>query len=512
MEGYEEPTGLTTDGGVDVLENVIAPALGQIIDDFAKVEAHADFLTTITTDMHFGFSSVVKVDRGDVYVLEAITYGLKAFLHYVLAYQLRTDPAYWQDNLDPESPVYDPEDPSYVGHPYQGLQDVIDRDPGSEGEKLFDFVADPDASFTRSQNAFSYGLAKLKAGLNDINARSIADKNAEDHIFNVADVSDEVAEGVNVINIARVIQTITEARAALEQQTRITVYDDYDDDSAEPEFETVDVDGSVAFDSSLAMNRDRLWRYYYHQDSEEDVPIFDTNNPSSSDPVKDFITGLIKNIDGTPLQDLEDILARELLPSPYYFSVPVVESGAMSIDGRLDDYEGLEIKAVMFDEVDDDVVEGLDIRKVYLAQDAEDLYIAIELASTPLDGPFGEGEYLNYALRFNVRYPECDWYTVPISVELHGSGRQWRWYVYSYGQQVDELTAEGAMRDVVEIKISLSNLSNWVALYQRGAPEGWQWSGKDIYMAVSLWSRLSSVEAGDWVSEALVGVDLNIAE
>jgi hypothetical protein len=518
---WKGPAITTTDSSVDVLENVILREIDNIIEDLSKAALDPAFSTTITSDMHFDLQPTINVDRADAYILQTIAYGLKAYLNYILAYQLRTDPNYWEDNLDPDNPIYDPTpgNPLYIGQPYEGVQDVIKR-ADDEGDELFDFVGDPTAYFTRSRNAFSYGLAKLKAGLQSMGGRNDADKIDENHIFNVVDIEDPILDveppdeppDVATIDISKVTKNIDEARLALEQQTRITIYDNYDENESEPAFETVDVDASVAFDSSLALNRDRLPTLYYHQDSEEDVPIFDTNNPASSDPVKDFMTGLVKDIDGTAIRDLEDLLAEEMLPSPYYFSVPVVATNDMKVDGKLDDFDGLGIQPVMFDEADDDegLAGSLDMRRVYLAHDNDNLYLAVEVGSSaPYTGPFGEGDWLNYSFRFNARDSSCDWDTAPISLELSHSGSGWEWRLYSYGYDTG-VTPEFAydMNKAVEVSIPFSDVRTWL----KGVPEDetWEWDGEAVFMAVSLWSRLSSVEAGDWVSECLLGTDLTI--
>ncbi|MCX5715464.1 MAG: hypothetical protein NTV07_01110 [Candidatus Omnitrophica bacterium] len=249
---------LATDSGVDVLENVILPEVDDIISDLSKTEASPGFSTTFEPSMYFEISSTIKVDSADVYVLEAIAYGLKAYYNHLLAYTLQTKCNYWYDNLKKARD----KDPST----YIGVGDVIDRELNETGEELFDFASDADSRFNTAKSAYSTGLNKLKSSLEFIDTnRGTQDKMDEDHIFNVVDIDDSALASkpsLNKVNFTKVIDNIAQIKDALSAAAIIESYDEYEDNSTGYDSEEINL--SKLFSSATAPYRNTRPEFYYH--------------------------------------------------------------------------------------------------------------------------------------------------------------------------------------------------------------------------------------------------------
>ena len=526
---WTEPENLTTDEGIDLIEDVILPQIDNLINDLAKAVSDPAFYTTLTTKMHFGISSEIKVDRGDIYILEAIAYGLEAYYNHILAYNMQTDIDYWRDefNKDSEYPL-DPEnkEPPY----YQGLQYVIDNDPGNEDglnppDPVFRLVDDYATYLGNAKSAYSSGLDKLKSGLQFMNGnkRSNADKEEENHIFNVVDTDDPVLDvgpeedppDINQIDISRVTTNIDEIKAALDGAQDITLYDDYDD-SKDENYDTTNLDLSEIF-SSPDINS--LPEFYYHAESDEDMPIFDTNYPASSSDFFQEFKNVVRSVDETPINDLKDALKEELLPLPYKFGVPEVGSEGITVDGLVDDYLndiGEEISPVMFDEDEGEKPQGLDLLEVRMAQDDEYLYIALSTRGITPAGSFGTDDNFTYSIRFNARNSDCSYDSVPVGIELRWDQEEWVLYLLSYGNYIgtiDDLEYEIDCvigEDAVEFGIPLEVLTSLINEYQRvgSKEEGWEWNEKEFFFAASVWSNVSfegydEQWYSDWVGECL---------
>lgn len=497
---WVEPSNVSTDSGVDVLKNVMIPELDKIIGDFAKVEAHSGFSTTLTTDMHFGLISEIKVDRGDVYILEAIAYALKAYLNHILAYRLETDSDYWDDEISKQE-----DDPDN----YLGIEDILNNEPGAEGERVFNFESDADARLKTAKTAYSKGLDKFKAGLEDIDGRTNAEKEAEDHIFNVADIDDNgVSDDVNKIDISKVLDNVDEIKAALSGEAIFTGFLSYDDSSTTIDSET-EVDLSALFSSP---SRDSRPEFYYHRISDTDLPILDNNNPESSSSFVEALTDvLISYRDGdqeswTDINSLEDALREELLPDTYRFDVPEASAAVKSMSGNLIDWSGStpEIKPVIFDQEDQDAPPCRDITEVYMAKGYNSivpyLYIAMKLRGVPYPGPFEEGEYINYKLYFNAESDDNDFYSTPVLIELQArpSEGSWKWYLYSYGAQIGQIPADFlygddyVLGDIIQFRIPVSFLVGAINEYEPSyhfPEEGW--NGEEVYVSFSVDSYIS---------------------
>lgn len=499
---WTEPTGVTSDSGVDLLENVLLPEIDNVISDLGKAEADPNFSTTITTSMHFGMDSTIKVDRGDVHVLRAIAYGLKANWNHQLAYNQRTNANYWYDELEKR-------DDDVEGN-YPGLQTILDNDPGAPGEEVFDLIISGSGTYlTAAKNAYSKGLAKVKAGLQFMqNNRSDEDKEAENHIFNVADYNDNVSDSANKINIDKVVTNIDEAINSLGGETTITSYDDYDD----KEYKTQGV--STKFDSMgvnllelfSSPDRSNLPTFYYHSIGDTDVVILDTNDlPSSEDYIdgyNDVLTGIKR--DGEPSKDfddgtndLEDLLSEEFLPDYYKFVVPVVPAG-IDMNGNIADWSG--VRPVALDRKDSDLSPNRDIVEVYMAKDATYLYVGLRFVGIPYTGTFATGDYLNYRIGFNCRDNDRGLHSVPVTVELNGTSDGWQWLLYNHGAWpplnippaiMD--SSDYAMGDMLTVRIPLSYIVIAIDANEPSEhfPTG-SWDGKETHISVSLWSNIAA--------------------
>jgi len=302
----------------------------------------------------------------------------------MLAYTVRTEVDYWSDELDKNSGV---------GGNYEGLETIIENDPGLPGAQVFDFTSESQDYLDAAKDAYSKGLTKLKAGLQFIkDNRSDADKEAEDHMFNVADINDDVTADVNKVNIDKVIGNIDEVKGSLTEEGVLTCYDDYEDTGSAAD--QIGIDASSFFASPSRADRPT---FYYHAISDEDMPIFDTNDTSSSlaftDAFIDTLTGI--KPDGEEgwkyFEDLEDLLSEDLLPDPYKFVIPYE---TIPMNGNLADF--LPIRPVMFDEEDDDILASRDLIEVYLVRDCTYLYVGLRFDGTPFPGPFAAGEQLSY--------------------------------------------------------------------------------------------------------------------
>ena len=524
-DDWNEPSPMLTDAGIDAWENVLLPEIDAIIENLRKAQQDPDVATTLTTLMHSQIASVIeadiKVDRADIYILQAIAYAMKAYINHFLAYNLYTNTTYWRDNLDPDSEIYDSTSPMYIGHPYKGLQDVIDRDPGDPGEEVFDLISgsDSDTYLTAAKNAYSRGAAKLKSGLQfiqDSDKRSLADKEAENHIFNIADYNDPVSDGVNKVNIDKVITNIDEVRDSLAgtgtPPLTVTGYDDYDDEDYLTKGVSIKADDIGINLSELFSSPDRSIRptFYYHSIGDTDVVILDTNDlPSSAafiDGYNDVATGIKR--DGEPswksfndgTNDLEDILSEERLPDYYKFVVPVVPSG-IAMNGNIADWSGTSIRPVMLNRKDsDDISPNRDIVEVYMAKDATYLYIGLRFVGTPYTGTFATDDYLNYRIGFNCRDNHRGLYSVPVTVELNGSSGGWQWRLYNHGAYppLDIPPAimdsnDHAMGDMLTVRIPLSYIVIAIDANEPSEhfPTG-SWDGKETHIGVSLQSNIAA--------------------
>jgi len=490
---WSQPTGTTTDSAVNVWGDVMLPELDSVIADLSKASADPVFLTTITTGMHFDIAATVKVDRADVYLLEMVAYGLKAYFNHLLAYNLRTDMDYWGDELGAEEGAY------------KGLQTILNNDPGSEGEELFDFASGSSGYLASAKSAYSTGLDKFKAGLLAIKARSVADKNREDHIFNVAHAEDNVNEGINKVNIDKVVANIDELKSALAAEATITGYNDYEDT-------TIAVENNIGIDLSTLFaspSRDSLPEFYYHSLSDTDLPIFDTNNLASSSALVDALKGVLVRLKKgteetwTYMDTLEDLLRQDLLPDEYKFEVPEATTAIKSMDGTLADWVG--IRPVMFDEEDENDPANRDLTEVYMAKGYDSsrettyLYIALRFRGAPYTGFLEEGEYINYHLAFNVDSSSTNFNEVPVLIELRGYSESWEWHLWSYGVDQGIIPSLGSgdytMGELVLFRLPLTSLP----------------ATDEVYVGPSLWSYVASQFCGQHVGDGKLA-DLNIGE
>ncbi|PIU41173.1 MAG: hypothetical protein COS99_07485 [Candidatus Omnitrophica bacterium CG07_land_8_20_14_0_80_42_15] len=499
-DDWEEGSNVRTDSGVSAFEDVILPELDDVINDLKKAEDDAVFATTLTEDMNYGFDSLIKIDRGDIYIVEAVAYGLKAYLNHILAYRLTTDANYWYDELDKKdsAPLT-----------YNGLQFIIDNDPGQDGEELLDFAGNSEERLSAAKDAYKAGLDKLKSGLQFVKNRSLVVKNAEDHMFNLADAQDNVDEGINQAYISRIITNIDQAKASLDEESDIiTSYDGYSYDSDEeinltPKFDELKMDLSTLFSTP---NRDSLPVFYYHAPSESDLPIFDTNFPSDStafiDTLNDTYIAIKKDGDEsfTYIEDVDDALREGLLPDEYKFKVPEATAGVTGMSGYLSDWNG--IKPVIFDEEEEEKPGDRDITEVYIAQDGGVyLYVSIKLKGVPYSTPFEDGEFLDYQLRFNPGSSDINYDQAPVFIMLKGSKIDgetvWKWYLYSYGVEKREITEWSvenyATGDIVSFKIPIADLKDFFAEYW---PSG-TWDEKTVYVGFGVESYISSENSWD---------------
>jgi len=512
-EWVEPAVGVSdTERTIDVLKNVLLPEIDNIIDNLQKVQEDSEFATTLTTDMHFGISSLIKADRADAYILQAIAYGLKAYLNHWLAYEWRTDANYWYDESDNDSKY--PLDPINKTPPYYaGLQSIIENDPGLPGSQLLD-PADGSADYlSTAQKAYLKGLTKFKAGLNAINdGRTTAEKNLEDHLFNIANFDDPVEEGVDTINISKIITNIDEAIAALNGEATITDYDEYDD--ASTEFETTGVDLSSFFSSP---NRDTMPKFYYHATSDSDMPVFDTNmsptDPESSKPFIDELKRFVKSIDGNPIDGLQDALVQDILPGGYKLYVPDATAAVKAMGGYLSDWTG--INPVIFDDEDDEPA-NRDVVKAYLAKGDDGvpattyLYIGMQLRGAPFSSALQTGDNFNYQLRFKASGEADGYHDVPVIIELRGNyspvGNVWSWHLISYGIYqgpipIEDLDASDFTigSDLVVFRLPIDDLVDAIDEFE---PDeyfpGGVWDGKEIFVDMGVWSDIVSEGQQYW--------------
>ncbi|MCX5715465.1 MAG: hypothetical protein NTV07_01115 [Candidatus Omnitrophica bacterium] len=196
----------------------------------------------------------------------------------------------------------------------------------------------------------------------------------------------------------------------------------------------------------------------------------------------------------TDINDLEDLLRHDMLPTnDYKFSVssPV---GGISMTGNASDFGS--IKPVLFDEEDSEKPEWADLTETYVARDANNLYLGIKFKGGPYSTTLVSGEYLSYYIYFNAAQQDCDWYNAPVVLELHGyynGGETWEWRRGSRGSDPTPFTTTCtfAKADIMEIRIPLSELRGWINAYQLADfPSGWD--NKELFLRVSFSSNISN--------------------
>jgi hypothetical protein len=335
--------------------------------------------------------------------------------------------------------------------------------------------------------------------------RGIASKEAEENLFNAVDVYDNVDPilSLNTISFDKVITNLDEAKASLNGEQEITCYFEYDDTSAS--YDGIGLNCSTLLSASTAPNKHTLPELYYHSTRECEVPILDTNNPASSSAFIDVFTGTLTKTkesgeEGwTYIGTLKDILANDLMPENYKFQPP---ADTIPMNGLLSDYSGIEPQ--IFSKEQTDKPQAFDLTEVYVAKDASYLYIAMRFRGNPYTGPFTAGEYLNYHLKFNAKYDDCNMSSSPISIELRGFPPSiWQWHIYSFGSYIGPADpsylgdSDYAMTDIVELRIPLSYIKDRIDDYHSyHFPEGWD--GKELYMSVSLYSYVGGIHCDDW--------------
>jgi len=518
-EDWDEPSPILTDAGIDAWKNVLLPEIDAIIENLRKAQQDPGVATTLTTDMHSQIASAIeadiKVDRADIYILQAIAYAMKAYINHLLAYNLYTNTTYWKDEMDKESQF--PTEPGKTGPYYQGIQSVIDGDPGDEGEEVLDPASGAADYLAAAKQAYLKGLAKFKAALQIITVRSDDDKLNENHIFNVVDVEDPLVDvdppaepaDISMVDISKVITNIDEGTLALNGQTIITDYDKYDDTSTE--FETTEVNLSSFFSSP---NRDTIPKFYYHASSDSDVPVFDTNmsptDPESSEPFITEFKRFVKSVNGNPIDDLQDALVQGILPGNYKLYAPDATTAVKAMGGNLSDWAG--INPVIFDDEDDAHPADRDVVKAYLAKGdgggTTYLYIGMALRGAPFNGTLGASDNFSYQLRFKATSEADGYHDVPLIIELRGvygpAGNVWSWHLISYGEYqgpITELDNDDFKLgpEMVVFRLPISGIVTAINEYE---PDeyfpGGVWDGKEIFVDFGLRSDIASEGKEYW--------------
>ncbi|NQT90472.1 MAG: hypothetical protein HQ558_04380 [Candidatus Omnitrophica bacterium] len=493
---WTEPTNITTDSGVDVFKNVLLAELDNVISDLAKAENDTVFATTLTTGMHFDITSTVRIDRADVYLFETIAYGLKAYWNHLLAYMLYTNANYWKYEMDRGGDAADN---------YQGIETVIGNDPGNAGEEALDLTGAASTYFSTAKTAYSTGLDKLKSGLQLIENRSIADKEADNHAFNMADAEDNVDTSLNLskTDISKIITNIDQIKSALDGVTTITGYKRYRETGTAATSAGVNL--ARLFSTSTAPSRDSRPQFYYHSISKEELPVFDTNDTSSSAAFMDVYKGVLTKIkrsnetEWNYINDLGSAMSEDILPGPYLFTVPEKTIG---MSGSLSDFSG--VNPVMFDEKDEGESASFDLLELFTTKDSTYLYIGARFRGAPYTGSFATNEYLNYHLYFACNNSNLWTDSAAVTIELRGYPNTWSWHLWSYGQDKGAIAAgnlgtnDYEMGDMVEFRIPLSYLTDLINEYEPDDhfPTG-TWDGKEIYVGFGYNSYISSAHNSD---------------
>ncbi|MFH1868018.1 MAG: hypothetical protein ABH843_03505 [Candidatus Omnitrophota bacterium] len=470
LDTWARPTGLTTDAGVDLIGNVVLPQIENVINDLANAAKDPVFYTTLTTGMHFDLLSEVKVDIGDIKILEAVAYGLKAYYNHILAYEFRSSIDYWDDEFSKEYPEY------------TGIQNIIDNSPSGVGE----LVGGSAVYFSNAKAAYSTGADKIKSALREIDKRSSV--NRDGHIFNIAEGEDS----------QKIISTLDDVQLALNSPPAVV---DFDGDTAE-------LDLSKLF-STPDINS--LPEIYYHAESEEELPVLDTNlddtsAPSFFDPTLD---GVIKEINGTAITKdgagLINLLREQNFSSDYKFPVPAWP-GTTFLNGLVSDFGGL--RPSMVEEENSYLEPWRDLTDVYVAKDATYLYVGLKLRGGPRP-TLATDEEINYTLHCNAREPVCNWDESPVTIMLFGDTSGWGMSLYSYGTFIPgaDLSSIGYHKDgdVIEFKIPIAAIVNIISNYQ-----GTGWDGKELFVACGVSSNIGGKQGGDSIGDCLAELNISI--
>jgi hypothetical protein len=497
---WSEPSNFTTDSGIDVLKSVFLPELDNIIKDLEKARASASFSTTFTSEMYFGISSTIDVDRADVYIFEAIIYFLKGYINLMLADNLYTDISYWKGELDkPFS--------GDIETRALGIQHIIDNDPGSP--KFLARTGSAQSYLNTSKSAFSTSLDRTKQGLQLIDSRG---EDSGDNLFSLPDV----------FNMDKIAQNIDELKSSLSAETTFTSYNRYDDSTEDAKL--TKINAGALFSASELSLRDSVTDNYYHYVegvTGRDMAIFDTNDPTKSagyvNKVKSIITQQKDSADSEwyNISTMEDILKAGLYGSPafgtpYKFVVPT--SYTVAMNGLVSDWTVLGIKPVWVDKYDSDKLAGTDLRKVYMAKDSTYFYIALQFESAPYLPP-QEGAHFQYKIIFDtvtLNSPQ------PLRIELYRNGADWTWNVWSYGILKEEGVDLGSAGvsyklgpDISQFKIPLSYIKEKIEQYDSNVGGGGSWDGKELCITTGFYVNIS----GSWHGENSADIlgELNIS-
>jgi len=447
----------TSDGGVNVVEDVLLPEIDRALSNLDIVDNDSDFATTIMAGWHHDMDETIEVDLGDVYFLQAALYAYKGYLNRLLANNWHTEVRWWDTNLDDDNPGY------------VGIQDVLDRDTTSP--EVGALAAGVSTYLSIAKTAFSNGTDKIKAAIQYV--RDSDDSYQDDDMFQI----DEDAD------LTKIIANIDDIKSSLTSQTTFREYDSYKESVGGTDYESFEIDISSEFTTATAFDKGDLPTFYYHTPSDSEIPLYDTLNPSFDGllPENTSVAAGIKN---------------DTYPShPYKFDV---SSATITIDGVLSDWQAASIGARMFNYEDANIADSRNVEEIYLAKDANYLYIAIKFYGTPSNILPSSGEWVDYRIHFNVKNDDVDYWGAPliITLEAHGDNG-WQWLHHSYGQNKGALNNAGysySINDVVEMRIPLSGVDGLVdRLTTYEGDLGGSWDQDMVFISTECSWYLSSV-------------------